>query len=190
MNYRLPHARHRRQSQTDEGRWLGCCRLRRRGTGLRHPPAHQRRRRPGPGRRLHQIHPSSGIPELRQAIADKFQRENGLSYKPPRSSSPAAASTPATTPSSPPARKGTRSSSPPPTGSATRKWSNSPAPPRHCPPPTRPSSRSPRINSGQPSPRAPACSSSTHPATPPAPSTPPPNSAPSATSASKSTSSS
>ncbi len=26
--------------------------------------------------------PSSGIPELRQAIADKFQRENGLSYKP------------------------------------------------------------------------------------------------------------
>jgi aspartate aminotransferase len=25
--------------------------------------------------------PSSGIPELRQAIADKFQRENGLSYK-------------------------------------------------------------------------------------------------------------
>jgi aspartate aminotransferase len=26
--------------------------------------------------------PSSGIPELRQAIADKFQRENGLLYKP------------------------------------------------------------------------------------------------------------
>ena len=26
--------------------------------------------------------PSSGIPELRQAIADKFQRENGLGYKP------------------------------------------------------------------------------------------------------------
>ncbi len=26
--------------------------------------------------------PSSGIPELRQAIADKFQRENGLTYKP------------------------------------------------------------------------------------------------------------
>jgi len=26
--------------------------------------------------------PSSGIPELRQAIADKFSRENGLSYKP------------------------------------------------------------------------------------------------------------
>jgi aspartate aminotransferase len=26
--------------------------------------------------------PSSGIPELRQAIADKFQRENGLRYKP------------------------------------------------------------------------------------------------------------
>lgn len=26
--------------------------------------------------------PSSGIPELRQAIADKFQRDNGLSYKP------------------------------------------------------------------------------------------------------------
>jgi aspartate aminotransferase len=26
--------------------------------------------------------PSSGIPELRQAIADKFQKENGLSYKP------------------------------------------------------------------------------------------------------------
>ena len=26
--------------------------------------------------------PASGIPELRQAIADKFQRENGLSYKP------------------------------------------------------------------------------------------------------------
>jgi aspartate aminotransferase len=26
--------------------------------------------------------PSSGIPELRQAIADKFQRENGLNYKP------------------------------------------------------------------------------------------------------------
>src|SRR5512143_2179659 len=26
--------------------------------------------------------PSSGIPELRQAIADKFQRENGLSYQP------------------------------------------------------------------------------------------------------------
>ncbi|MBL9140002.1 MAG: pyridoxal phosphate-dependent aminotransferase [Verrucomicrobiales bacterium] len=26
--------------------------------------------------------PSSGIPELRQAIADKFQRENGLAYKP------------------------------------------------------------------------------------------------------------
>src|ERR1051325_6043061 len=26
--------------------------------------------------------PSSGIPELRQAIADKFERENGLSYKP------------------------------------------------------------------------------------------------------------
>src|SRR3989442_3280549 len=25
--------------------------------------------------------PSSGIPELRQAIADKFKRENGLSYK-------------------------------------------------------------------------------------------------------------
>jgi aspartate aminotransferase len=26
--------------------------------------------------------PSSGIPELRQAIADKFLRENGLTYKP------------------------------------------------------------------------------------------------------------
>jgi aspartate aminotransferase len=26
--------------------------------------------------------PSSGIPELRQALADKFKRENGLSYKP------------------------------------------------------------------------------------------------------------
>ena len=26
--------------------------------------------------------PAAGIPELRQAIADKFQRENGLSYKP------------------------------------------------------------------------------------------------------------
>ena len=26
--------------------------------------------------------PASGIPELRQAIADKFKRENGLSYKP------------------------------------------------------------------------------------------------------------
>src|SRR4051812_1595791 len=26
--------------------------------------------------------PSSGIPELRQAIADKFKRDNGLSYKP------------------------------------------------------------------------------------------------------------
>src|SRR5688572_226445 len=26
--------------------------------------------------------PSSGIPELRQAIADKFERENGLTYKP------------------------------------------------------------------------------------------------------------
>src|SRR5229473_7882944 len=26
--------------------------------------------------------PSSGIPELRQAIAEKFQRDNGLSYKP------------------------------------------------------------------------------------------------------------
>lgn len=25
--------------------------------------------------------PSSGIPELRQAIADKFKRENGLAYK-------------------------------------------------------------------------------------------------------------
>ena len=55
--------------------------------------------------------PSSGIPELRQAIADKFKRENGLTYKPLRSSSPAAASTPATTSSSPPARRATRSSS-------------------------------------------------------------------------------
>jgi len=26
--------------------------------------------------------PSAGLPELRQAIADKFKRENGLSYKP------------------------------------------------------------------------------------------------------------
>ena len=26
--------------------------------------------------------PSSGIPELREAIADKFKRENGLTYKP------------------------------------------------------------------------------------------------------------
>src|SRR5687767_6059270 len=26
--------------------------------------------------------PSSGIPDLRQAIADKFQADNGLSYKP------------------------------------------------------------------------------------------------------------
>src|ERR1043165_9433567 len=26
--------------------------------------------------------PAAGIPELRQAIADKFKRENGLSYKP------------------------------------------------------------------------------------------------------------
>ena len=26
--------------------------------------------------------PGSGIPELRQAIADKFKRENGLTYKP------------------------------------------------------------------------------------------------------------
>src|ERR1700683_2638563 len=26
--------------------------------------------------------PASGIPELREAIADKFQRENGLTYKP------------------------------------------------------------------------------------------------------------
>src|SRR5438046_9928753 len=26
--------------------------------------------------------PSSGIPELRQAIADKFHRDNGLAYKP------------------------------------------------------------------------------------------------------------
>src|ERR1051326_6430802 len=28
--------------------------------------------------------PSSGIPELRQAIADKFKRDNGLAYKPPQ----------------------------------------------------------------------------------------------------------
>src|SRR6201993_3632408 len=28
--------------------------------------------------------PASGIPELRQAIADKFKRENGLSYKTPQ----------------------------------------------------------------------------------------------------------
>src|SRR5213078_3063243 len=26
--------------------------------------------------------PSSGIPDLRQAIADKFQKDNGLAYKP------------------------------------------------------------------------------------------------------------
>jgi aspartate aminotransferase len=26
--------------------------------------------------------PSSGIPELRQAIADKFKKDNGLTYKP------------------------------------------------------------------------------------------------------------
>jgi aspartate/methionine/tyrosine aminotransferase len=60
--------------------------------------------------------PSSGIPELRQAIADKFKRENGLTTNLPKSSSPAAASTPATTSSSPPARKATKSSSPRPTG--------------------------------------------------------------------------
>ncbi len=61
--------------------------------------------------------PSSGIPELRQAIADKLKRENGLDLQAvARSSSPAAASTPASTSSSPPARKATRSSSPRPTG--------------------------------------------------------------------------
>ena len=56
--------------------------------------------------------PSSGIPELRQAIADKFKRENGLTYKRPKSSSPAAANIPATTPFWRPARRATRSSSP------------------------------------------------------------------------------
>jgi len=39
-----------------------------------------------PSRRLNEgftkYTPSSGIPELRQAIADKFKRENGLAYKP------------------------------------------------------------------------------------------------------------
>ena len=36
--------------------------------------------------------PSSGIPELRQAIVDKFQRENGLAYKPSQNNRNAPAS--------------------------------------------------------------------------------------------------
>ena len=52
--------------------------------------------------------PSSGIPELRQAVADKFQRDYGVETSRGRSSSTAAASTPVSTPSTPPARPGTK----------------------------------------------------------------------------------
>ena len=49
--------------------------------------------------------PSSGIPELRQAIADKLQADNQLNYAPARSSSATARSIPVTTRSSPPASR-------------------------------------------------------------------------------------
>ena len=56
--------------------------------------------------------PSSGIPELRAAIAEKLKKENGLDYKPPRSSSIAARNIPVSMSSSLPARQATKSSSP------------------------------------------------------------------------------
>ena len=55
--------------------------------------------------------PSSGIPELRQAAADKFKRDNGLVTSRRKSSFPAAANIPAATPSSRCAIRATRSSS-------------------------------------------------------------------------------
>ena len=46
---------------------------------VRHPAARQGRLRRGARRRLYQIHPGRhAFHELRQAIADKFKRENGL----------------------------------------------------------------------------------------------------------------
>ena len=50
--------------------------------------------------------PSSGIPELRAAIAEKLKNDNGLwTTSRPRSSSTVARNTPVTTPSWPPARR-------------------------------------------------------------------------------------
>ena len=57
--------------------------------------------------------PSAGIPELRQAIADKFKRDNGLAYNPRKSSFRAEANIRASMSShAAPARKVTKSSFP------------------------------------------------------------------------------
>jgi hypothetical protein len=71
---------------------------------------------------------SSGIPELRQAIADKFKADNGVDYKSDRrSSSVMAPSTPATMRSSPRSNPETKSSFHLHTGFPILRWFDSPA---------------------------------------------------------------
>jgi len=60
--------------------------------------------------------PASGIPELRQAIADKFKRENDLSYKASQIIVSCGVNIPVITSSWPPARRAMESSCPRPTG--------------------------------------------------------------------------
>ena len=74
---------HRRQSKSDESRGYRRLRIWGRRTGLRHARTHQGRRRLALCKAgFTKYTPSSGIPELRQAIAEKLAADNGLNYKP------------------------------------------------------------------------------------------------------------
>jgi DNA-binding transcriptional MocR family regulator len=93
----LHHPGHRRQGQTDEGRGIDVV-----GFGAGEPdfatPQHItdaaiKALRDG----FTKYTPSSGIPELRQAAADKFKRDNGLITSRRKSSFRAAANIPAAT---------------------------------------------------------------------------------------------
>ena len=66
--------------------------------------------------------PSSGIPELRQAIADKLQPTTGSTTAPAKSLSATARSIPVTTPFSPPASRAMKSLFPRPIGSVIPIW--------------------------------------------------------------------
>ena len=79
----LDHPRRQRQGQRDEEGGRRRRRLRRRRARLRHARVHQGRRQGGPRQGPDEVHADALLPRAAsQAIADKFNRENGLPYKP------------------------------------------------------------------------------------------------------------
>ena len=99
-HHRVRHPGRRRQGQGAEGRGRERHRLRRRRARLPDARAHRRGRGRGRARdpRNHHYSPTPGLPELREAIADKTKRDSGVDgRRRARSSSPTAASTRSTT---------------------------------------------------------------------------------------------